>query len=99
MSFSNYREYGEFMAKEFNYEDGIKHQKLSRTQQNVIGIMKEKGSLKRLPGGFWTYDDVTIKEHSFVPVWWCDVRTLRVLQTKGLVNLDELKRICTLATQ
>lgn len=77
---------------------------LSQTQQDVINTMKEKGCLKRWPGGFWTYENVEIERRSWdkfighykIPKWHCRVRTLRSLHDKGLVVLDEVNKICQL---
>jgi hypothetical protein len=33
------------------------------------------------------------------PVWRCDVKTLRALQKRGLVVLDEVRKICFFVKQ
>ena len=58
--------------------------KLSTTQLDTLARMGE-GELERLPGGFWT-TTTTPRDHRGVPVWWCDIRTVRVLETRGLVE-------------
>lgn len=52
------------------------------------------GELIRYPGGFWSWRDVEIKNE--IPAWYCDVKTLRALGKRGIVNLDETKKICKL---
>lgn len=65
---------------------------LSPTMMQVTEQMELHGELIRYPGGFWSWRDVEIKRE--IPVWYCDVKTLRALGKRGIVNLDETKKIC-----
>lgn len=67
---------------------------LSPTMMQVTEQMELHGELIRYPGGFWSWRDVEIKRE--IPVWYCDVKTLRALGKRGIVNLDETKKICKL---
>ena len=60
---------------------------LSPTMMQVTEQMELHGELIRYPGGFWSWRDVEIKRE--IPVWYCDVKTLRALGKRGIVNLDE----------
>ena len=74
--------------------------KLSPTMQNVLDILKEHKELVRYKGGFWSWNGVEFKRRTFnrmdcydVPAWHCDVKTLRALHKRGLVELDEITNI------
>ena len=67
---------------------------LSPTMMQVTEQMELHGELIRYPGGFWSWRDVEIKRK--IPAWYCDVKTLRALGKRGIVNLDETKKICKL---
>ena len=74
---------------------------LSATMQDVLEVLKEHKELVRYDGGFWSWKGVEIKRTTFtrmnnfdVPVWNCDVKTLRALRKRGLVELDEVANIC-----
>ena len=67
---------------------------LSPTMMRVAEQMESHGELIRYPGGFWSWRDVEIKNE--IPAWYCDVKTLRALGKRGIVNLDETKKICKL---
>ena len=76
-------------------------EQLSETMRNVLLRLQEYGSLVRFDGGFWSWKEVDFKpqynENQYmdkVPVWHCDVRTLRALQKRGLVKLDETLKFC-----
>lgn len=75
--------------------------KLSQTMQEVLDVLKEHKALIRYHGGFWSWDGVEIKRTTFTrmdnfdyPAWHCDVKTLRALHKRGLVELDESTNIC-----
>lgn len=67
---------------------------LSSMMITAVEQMKAHGELIRYPGGFWSWRDVEIKNE--IPAWYCDVKTLRALGKRGIVNLDETKKICKL---
>ena len=67
---------------------------LSPTMMRVAEQMESHGELIRYPGGFWSWRDVEIKNE--IPAWYCDVKTLRALRKRGIVNLNETKKICKL---
>lgn len=72
---------------------------LSPMMVKVVGQMEVHGELIRYPGGFWSWRDVEKINHTEdydVPAWYCDVKTLRALRKRGIVNLDETKKICKL---
>lgn len=76
---------------------------LSKTMLEVIEAMKTHGNLVRYDGGFWSWEDVEIEHVRFnrmqnfdVPAWHCDVKTLRALERRGLVELDEKMQVCRL---
>lgn len=69
----------------------------------VIEQMEMHGEMIRYPGGFWSWKGVEIQHIHFkcmedydVPSWYCDVKTLRALDKRGIVNLDETKKNCML---
>ena len=76
-------------------------EKLSPTMREVLSILKEHKELVRYDGGFWGWNGVEIKRTTFtrmpnfdVPAWHCDVKTLRALHKRGLVELDEVTNSC-----
>lgn len=77
---------------------------LNNIQDEVHNVMTEKGDLIRWEGGFWTYKDAKIGHilkdvyHGDLPVpeWYCGIRTLRSMKSKGWVTLDEQNNICSL---
>ena len=71
---------------------------LSPTMINVVEQMKSHGELIRYPGGVWSWRGVEIKhmQDYDVPAWYCDIKTLRALGKRGIVSLDETKKICKL---
>lgn len=78
-------------------------QNLSPKMSEVMKILKEHCEIIRYDGGFWSWSEVNLKllyngnqYMGKVPVWHCDVRTLRALQKRGLVKLDETLKFCIL---
>jgi len=76
---------------------------MSPKMMAVIKELKYYGKLIRYDGGFWSCEGVELKPlynggryMGDAPVWHCDVRTLRALQKRGLVKLDEVAKICIL---
>jgi len=81
-----------------------------KTQQNlsvkmleVLEKLRFTGEFIRYDGGFWSWAGVELKPlynggryMGDAPVWHCDVKTLRALQKRGLVKLDEVAKICIL---
>lgn len=46
------------------------------------------------------FTDYKIHDDDYaIPIWNCDVKTVRALQKRGLVVLDEMNSICTLKEQ
>lgn len=65
---------------------------LSTTMRETIRVMRKHGNLVRYKGGFWSWENVDLKtrgENRFVPTWFCNVQTLRALDKRKLVLLDE----------
>jgi hypothetical protein len=70
---------------------------LSATQQKALNqLINHGGTFIRKEGGFWTWPD---GKGNVVPEWYCDVRTLRVLERKGFIILNEIKRTAQLVSQ
>lgn len=76
---------------------------LSPTMTETLQLIQEHGKLIRYDGGFWSWKDAAQKPLynggkllCMVPVWHCDVKTLRALEKRGLVVLDEKQKICLL---
>lgn len=67
--------------------------------QETVHNMKLHGQFIRHNGGFWSWLDVEVEIHKngsqefIIPVWWCDVKTLRALAKRNIVRLDEEKKI------
>lgn len=75
----------------------------SATMLETIATMRQHGDLIRYDGGFWSWKNVELKPLYIggkflcnVPVWHCDVKTLRALNRRGIVTLDEVHKVCTL---
>mgnify|MGYP003196876941 CR=1 FL=1 len=64
---------------------------LSPTMLETIKKIEEHGKLVRYTGGFWSWE--RCEQHDccgdMVPDWHCDIKTLRALECRGLVLLDE----------
>lgn len=76
---------------------------LSKTMIETISAMRVHGNLKRYEGGFWSWEETELeplynsgKLLCMIPVWHCDVKTLRALAKKGLVTLNESEKVCIL---
>lgn len=76
---------------------------LSDIMLKTIAIMQKHGKLIRYAGGFWSWEDIALKPLCnggkflcMVPEWHCDVKTLRALDKRGIVTLDETKKACVL---
>lgn len=70
---------------------------LSDTQKEAVNqLINHGGTFIRKEGGFWTWPDA---KGNVVPEYYCDVRTLRVLERKGIIVLDEIKKIASLASR
>lgn len=68
---------------------------LSAKMKETVQVMKAHGKLIRYNYGFWSWCGVEIDTHN-VPIWYCDVRTLRGLEKREVVILDEENRFCQL---
>lgn len=66
--------------------------------QDTLAKLQEHGSLVRFKGGFWSWKCCEINHYRdySCPEWHCDVKTLRALEKRGLVELDEQQRLCKL---
>ena len=80
--------------------------KLSAVMQEVLEVLKEHKELVRYDGGFWSWKGIELKRTTFnrmdnlyVPIWHCDVKTLRALHKRGLVELDKTANICRIIEQ
>lgn len=76
---------------------------LSETMERVLKVMITHGEkFIRYEGGFWSWEGVEIEKRGLpwnqyeIPAWHCDVRTLRALQARNVVELDEKKKVCVL---
>ena len=76
---------------------------LSPSMFETIKIIEKYGKLVRWEGGFWTFEGVETKgtvQGGFceipVPSWYCTVKTLRALHSRGLVEFDEINQICSI---
>jgi len=61
--------------------------KLSKPQQVALRTCHEhQGTLRRWPGGFWTYPGVRYDNYSKgIPEWWTVTATIRCLERLGLL--------------
>lgn len=66
--------------------------------EDVIRVMKAHGNILIKKHGFWTYENCEFhKDHnSNIPIFSCQITTLRVLARRNIVTLDENKGICKL---
>lgn len=76
---------------------------LSRTMLKTIEMMRQHGGFVRYDGGFWSWENVELKPLynggmflCNIPIWYCDVKTLRALEKRGIVALNEGQKICIL---
>lgn len=76
---------------------------LSETMIKTLNIMDEHEKLVRYDGGFWSWENAELKPLynggnflCMVPCWYCNVKTLRALKTRGLVFLDENEKVSTI---
>lgn len=76
---------------------------LSKTMIETIKAMQKHGDLKRYDGGFWSWEDIDLKPLynggtflCMIPIWHCDVKTLRALAKRGFVTLKEDQKKCIL---
>lgn len=75
---------------------------LSSKMEETVRIMNAHGNLIRYIGGFWSW--IGVEKHQCknggntydVPIWYCDVKTLRALAKRGIIILDEEKKVCKL---
>jgi hypothetical protein len=85
---------------EWNEVKLMRSYNLSKTMLDVINQMRDHdGTLTRMTGGFWTYEGVqtTYCRCGYdSPEWHCGVKTLRALEDRGLIELDEIKEIAKL---
>lgn len=67
-------------------------------KEDVIRVMKAHGNILIKKHGFWTYENCEFhKDHnSNIPIFSCQITTLRVLARRNIVTLDENKGICKL---
>lgn len=79
---------------------------LSKTMLDTISVMQKHSKLIRYDGGFWSWENIDLKPlynggtfMCMVPTWHCDVKTLRALDKRKIVTLDEEQNICILNTQ
>lgn len=80
-----------------------KETKLSKAMLETIEKMRKHGDFIRYDGGFWSWKDVEIKPLynggkflCMVPIWHCDVKTLRALAKREIVTLNEEHKNCFL---
>ena len=76
---------------------------LSNKMLETLEMIKQHGKLIRHSGGFWSWTEIELKPlyngrefMCMVPIWYCDVKTLRALQKRELVVLDEQAKECGL---
>ena len=74
------------------------YKNLSKTQEDAIRVMKAHGNTLIKMHGFWTYENCEFHEchNSNIPIFSCQITTLRVLARRNVVTLDEDKCICKL---
>jgi len=84
-------------------KNGVNHMNISVRMHQAIQAMETHGKLVRYKGGFWSWPNIETKtcrngsDKYIVPKeFWCDVNTLRALDRRGLVILDEKKKTCVL---
>lgn len=67
-------------------------------KEDVIRVMKAHGNILIKKHGFWTYENCEFhKDHnSNIPIFSCQITTLRVLARRNIVTFDENKGICKL---
>lgn len=62
--------------------------KVSETQLDVLGQMRESGKIERLSGGFWTTPGMSFDPRG-APDWHVTVQTIRAMEKKGLLERRE----------
>lgn len=76
------------------------HRNLSAKMEESVRIMRTHGKLIRYDGGFWSWVGVEIHhcrngaDTYRCPIWYCSVRTLRALDKRHIVTLDEENKVC-----
>lgn len=81
---------------------------LSKVMIETIDMMKQhNGKMIRWKYGLWTFEGAKIKyyvksnvDNSNVPIpeWYCDVKTLRALHKRGIIQLNEISSVAFLST-